>query len=145
EGLYFDHSGYTWCYTYVYIQEGVTFIAKRSQQNRPPTRAQQRSIMCTYLKNMEGWKPKRVNTIVDFRTELVKESSKKAETDLDKNKRAEAEVMEGSYKRAREELEQESIKKQKVDEDKEIAELQSLIEIVLDEEEVTIDVIPLAT
>ncbi|GJT60836.1 hypothetical protein Tco_1004369 [Tanacetum coccineum] len=29
EGLYFDPSGYAWCYTYTYIQEGVTFIAKR--------------------------------------------------------------------------------------------------------------------
>ncbi|GKA24149.1 retrotransposon protein, putative, ty1-copia subclass [Tanacetum coccineum] len=28
EGLYFDPSGYAWCYTYAYIQEGVTFIAK---------------------------------------------------------------------------------------------------------------------
>ncbi|GJY49112.1 hypothetical protein Tco_0439068 [Tanacetum coccineum] len=69
------------------------FAVKRAEENRnrPPTRAQQRSIMCTYLKNMAGWKPKdlknksfaniqelfdkafkRVNTFVDFRTELVK-------------------------------------------------------------------------
>ncbi|GKB51384.1 hypothetical protein Tco_0902137 [Tanacetum coccineum] len=36
------------------------FTAKRAEEkrNRPPTRAQQRRIMCTYLKNMEGWKPK---------------------------------------------------------------------------------------
>ncbi|GKB20211.1 RNA-directed DNA polymerase, eukaryota, partial [Tanacetum coccineum] len=65
------------------------FAVKRAEEkrNRPPTRAQQRSIMCTYLKNMAGWKPKdlknksfaniqelfdkafkRVNTFVDFRT-----------------------------------------------------------------------------
>ncbi|GKA29609.1 hypothetical protein Tco_0715854 [Tanacetum coccineum] len=143
------------------------FAAKRAEEkrNRPPTRAQQRNIMCTYLKNMEGWKPKslknksfaniqelfekamkRVNTFVDYRTELVEESSKKAETELEENlKKAEAEVMEGSSKRAGEELEQESIKKQKVDEDKETAELQSLIEVIPDEEEVAIDVVPLAT
>ncbi|GKC60669.1 hypothetical protein Tco_1088267, partial [Tanacetum coccineum] len=67
--------------------------------------------MCTYLKNMEGKKPKelknksfdsiqkmfvrafkRVNTFVDFRTDLVK----------------------GSSKRAGEELEQENANKQKV-------------------------------
>ncbi|GJX16250.1 hypothetical protein Tco_0217082 [Tanacetum coccineum] len=120
--------------------------------------------MCTYLKNMEGWKTKslknksfaniqelfdkaikKVNTFVDFRTELVKESSKKAETKLEENKKAEAEVMEGSSKRAGEELEQEIIKKQKVDEDKETVELQSLIEIVSDEEEVAINAIPLAS
>ncbi|GKA22665.1 hypothetical protein Tco_0708627 [Tanacetum coccineum] len=95
-----------------------------------------------YLKNMEGKKPKnlknesfdsiqkmfdrafkRVNTFVDFRTDLV----------------------EGSSKRAGEELEQESTKKQKVDKDKDTAELQSLMEVIPDEEEVAIDVVPLAT
>ncbi|GJV70358.1 hypothetical protein Tco_1490353 [Tanacetum coccineum] len=121
--------------------------------------------MCTYLKNMEGWKPKslknksfaniqelfekamkRVNTFVNYRTELVEESSNKAEIELEENlKKAEAEVIEGSSKRAREELEQESIKKLKVDKDKEIVELQSLIEVIPDEEEVAIDVVPLAT
>ncbi|GKF77491.1 hypothetical protein Tco_0229961 [Tanacetum coccineum] len=32
------------------------FTSKRAKEkrNRPPTRTQQRSIMCTYLKNMEG-------------------------------------------------------------------------------------------
>ncbi|GJW24914.1 hypothetical protein Tco_0038725 [Tanacetum coccineum] len=98
--------------------------------------------MITYLKNMEGWKHKdlkskdfdsikelfdkafkRVNMFVDFRTDLV----------------------EGSSKRAGEELEQESTKKQKVDEDKDTAELQSLMEVIPDEEEVAIDVVPLAT
>nr|GFB72120.1 hypothetical protein [Tanacetum cinerariifolium] len=75
------------------------FAAKRvkEKRNRPPTRAQPRSIMCTYLKNIEGWKlkslknksfaniqemfdkaMKRVNTFVDYWTELVLESSNKA-------------------------------------------------------------------
>ncbi|GJS63905.1 hypothetical protein Tco_0678469 [Tanacetum coccineum] len=79
------------------------FAAKRAKEkrNRLPTRAQQRSIMCTYLKNMEGWKPKslknksfaniqdsfdkvmkRVNTFVDYKTELVEESSKKEEAEI---------------------------------------------------------------
>ncbi|GJR00144.1 putative ribonuclease H-like domain-containing protein [Tanacetum coccineum] len=66
---------------------------------------------------------KRVNTFVDFRTDLV----------------------EGSSKRAGEELEQESTNKQKVDEDKDTTELQSLMEFILDEEEVAINVVPLAT
>ncbi|GKD69965.1 hypothetical protein Tco_1324055 [Tanacetum coccineum] len=86
------------------------FAAKRAeeQRNKPPTQAQQRKIMCTYLKNMEGYKLKdlkskgfdsiqemfdrafkRVNTFVNFKTDLV----------------------EGSSKRAGEELEQESTKK----------------------------------
>nr|GEW10475.1 reverse transcriptase domain-containing protein [Tanacetum cinerariifolium] len=104
------------------------FAAKRAEEkrNRPPTRAQQRSIMCNYLKNMKGWKlnsmknkylaniqelfdkaMKKVNTFVDYKTELVEESSKKAE----------AEVMKGSSKRAGTEREQESSKKQKIDDD----------------------------
>ncbi|GJZ09006.1 hypothetical protein Tco_0543289 [Tanacetum coccineum] len=79
---------------------------------------------------------KRVNTFVDYRTELVEENSKKAEAEI---------AQEKSSKRAREELEQESSKKHKVKEDTETSELQSLIEIVPDEEEVEIDAIPLAT
>ncbi|GJZ29900.1 putative ribonuclease H-like domain-containing protein [Tanacetum coccineum] len=119
------------------------FAAKRAEEkrNKPPTQAQQRKIMCTYLKNMEGKKPKdlknksfdsiqkmfdrafkRVNTFVDFRTDL----------------------MEGSSKRAEEELEQESSKKQKLDDDKETTELKSLMEVILDKEDVALDAIPLA-
>nr|GEZ94364.1 Gag-Pol polyprotein [Tanacetum cinerariifolium] len=116
------------------------FATKRAEEKRniTPTRAQQRCIMCTYLKNMEGWKlkslknkpfvniqelfdkaMKRVNAFVDYRTELVEESSKKAK----------AEVIEGSSKRAGIELEQESSKKQKIDDDKETAELKQKLDI----------------
>ncbi|GKE84982.1 hypothetical protein Tco_1558724 [Tanacetum coccineum] len=96
--------------------------------------------MYTYLKNMDGYKLKdlklkefdsiqemfdrafkRVNTFEDFRTELV----------------------EGKEKRAREELIEESSKKQKVDDDKETSELKQCLKIIPDEEEVTINVIPL--
>ncbi|GKF14422.1 hypothetical protein Tco_0055884, partial [Tanacetum coccineum] len=40
------------------------FAAKRAEERRykTPTKAQQRSIMCTYLKNMAGWKPKDLKT-----------------------------------------------------------------------------------
>nr|GEV79321.1 hypothetical protein [Tanacetum cinerariifolium] len=88
------------------------FAAKAAEEkrNKPPTQAQQRKTMCTYLKNVEGKKLKdlknksfdsiqkifdiafyKVNTFVDFRTELV----------------------EGSSMRAGEKLTQESAKKQK--------------------------------
>ncbi|GJW89365.1 hypothetical protein Tco_0164705 [Tanacetum coccineum] len=82
------------------------FAAKRAEEkrNKPPTQAQQRKNMCTYLKNMEGKKLK----------------------DL-KNK---------SFDSISED--------QKVDEDKDTAELQSLIEVIPDKEEVEIDVVPLA-
>ncbi|GJS72128.1 putative ribonuclease H-like domain-containing protein [Tanacetum coccineum] len=105
------------------------FAAKRAEEkrNRPPTKAQQRSIMCTYLKNMAGWKAKdlknksfetiqglfdkamkRVNTFVDMDTELVGDDAK-------------------------------------VDDDQEEARIKELLNIVPGEEEVAIDAIPLAT
>nr|GEZ04528.1 hypothetical protein [Tanacetum cinerariifolium] len=114
-------------------------------------KSQQRSLVCTYLKNMDGWKPKalkiksfaeiqelfdkamtRINNFVDFRTKLVEESSKKAE--------------ESSSKRAVEELEQENTKKQKVDDDQEETELKKCLEIIPDgEDDVTIDATPLSS
>ncbi|GKC78766.1 hypothetical protein Tco_1129540, partial [Tanacetum coccineum] len=64
---------------------------------------------------------KRVNTLEDFRTELV----------------------EGKEKRAGTKLIQENVKKQKVDDDKETAKLKQCMEIIPDEEDVTIEPIPL--
>ncbi|GJX12389.1 homeodomain-like protein [Tanacetum coccineum] len=112
--------------------------------------------MCTYLKNMAGWKPKdlknksfaniqelfniamkRVNTFVGMDTELVKGSEIRAEGSETRE--------ESILKRAGDELEQEKANKQKVDEDKETTELKSLMEVIPDEEEVAVDVIPLAT
>nr|GFB97097.1 hypothetical protein [Tanacetum cinerariifolium] len=67
------------------------FVAKRTaeKRNKPPTKAQQRSIMSTYMKNIDRWKPralknksfteikelfdkaiKRINNFNNFRTEL---------------------------------------------------------------------------
>nr|GFA14872.1 hypothetical protein [Tanacetum cinerariifolium] len=64
----------------------------------------------------------RVKTFEDFRTELV----------------------EGKEKRAGIELIQEITKKQKVEDDKETAKLKRFMEIIPDEEEVAMDVIPLS-
>ncbi|GJU12247.1 hypothetical protein Tco_1134643 [Tanacetum coccineum] len=98
--------------------------------------------MITYLKNMEGWKHKELKS-KDF--DSIKELFDKAFTRVNMFVDFRTELVEGSSKRAREELEQESTKKQKVDEDKDTAELQSLMEVIPDEEEVAIDVVPLAT
>ncbi|GKD61394.1 hypothetical protein Tco_1298903 [Tanacetum coccineum] len=78
----------------------------------------------------------RVNMFVDKDTELVKESSKKAEAEM---------AQESSLKRAGDELEHEKEKKQKIDDDQEEAEMKKLIKVVPNEEEVAIDAIPLAT
>ncbi|GKC66636.1 hypothetical protein Tco_1099234 [Tanacetum coccineum] len=96
------------------------FATKRAKEkrNRPPTRAQQRSIMCTYLKTLK--------------TELMEESSKKQSME-ESSKKAEAEIaQESSSKRAGEALEQESSKKQKVEEDNELEELKQCLELILD-------------
>ncbi|GJR08530.1 putative ribonuclease H-like domain-containing protein [Tanacetum coccineum] len=97
------------------------FAVKREEEkrNRPPTKAQQRSLMSTYLKNMARWKPrdlknktftniqelfdkamKRVNTFVDMDIELVEGSEVRAEGN-------EIIAQERSLKRAGDELEQE--------------------------------------
>nr|GEX69619.1 hypothetical protein [Tanacetum cinerariifolium] len=131
------------------------FAAKRAEEkiNRPPIKAQQRSIVYIYLKNIKGYKlnslknksfadiqglfdkaMKIVNTFVNYTTELVEKSSKKVEVVI---------THEESLKRARDELEQETAKKQKIVDDKEIANLKQLVKIIL-EEDIAIDVIPLA-
>ncbi|GKD13289.1 hypothetical protein Tco_1197696, partial [Tanacetum coccineum] len=142
------------------------FAAKRTEEtrNRPPTKAQQRSIMCTYLKNMAGWKPKdlknkpfatiqdlfdkamkRVNTFVDMDTELLEGGEVREEGNETRE--------ESSSKRAGDELESDKSKKQKlnekveaeVDDAKEAKELKQCLEIVPDNrDDVTIDAIPLS-
>ncbi|GKC03536.1 hypothetical protein Tco_0995146 [Tanacetum coccineum] len=105
------------------------FAALRAQEkrNKPPTKAQKKSTMSTYLKHMAGYKQSqlknksfaeiqklfdkamtRVNMFVDMDTELVRESSKKDEAEM---------AQESSSKRA----------------------------VIFDEEGVAIDAIPLST
>ncbi|GJV24871.1 hypothetical protein Tco_1377566 [Tanacetum coccineum] len=101
------------------------FAAKRVEErrNRPPTKAQQRSIM--------------VNTFVDMDTKLVGCSEVREEGSETRE--------ESSSKRAGDELEQEPSKKQKMEYDKETSKLQSMMEVIPDEEKVAVDAIPLAT
>ncbi|GJY31241.1 hypothetical protein Tco_0414736 [Tanacetum coccineum] len=129
-------------------------LIAQEKRNKPPTKAQKKSTMSTYLKHMAGYKQSqlknksfaeiqklfdkamtRVHMFVDMDTELVKESSKKDETEM---------AQECSSKRAGDELEQEKEKKQKID-DQDEAEMKKLIEVIPNEEEVAIDAIPLAT
>nr|GEW77927.1 hypothetical protein [Tanacetum cinerariifolium] len=134
------------------------FVAKRDKErrNKPHTKAQQRSIMSTYLKNVDGWKIKSlkkksfaeiqelfdkaikiINNFVDFKTELVEESTNKDEEET---------TQESSSKREGDELEQERSKKQKVKDDKESEELKKCLEIIPDDgDDVTIDATPLSS
>ncbi|GJR73851.1 hypothetical protein Tco_0086216 [Tanacetum coccineum] len=128
------------------------FAAQRAaeQRSKPPTKAQMRNKMCTYLRNMGGYKHHqlkgrsyeeiqklfdKVYKEVNLFVPMVVEDAKKAKADTEQ---------EISTKRASDELEQEKAKKQKIDDDQEEAELKKHMEIVKDDE-VTIDAIPLAT
>nr|GEW26074.1 hypothetical protein [Tanacetum cinerariifolium] len=108
------------------------------------------------VQDKDGWKPKalknksfaeiqelfdkamkRINTFVDFRTELVEESTKKDKAET---------VQESSSKRTGDDLEQERSKKQKMENDKESVELKKCLEIIPDNgDEVTIDATPLSS
>ncbi|GJT20495.1 putative ribonuclease H-like domain-containing protein [Tanacetum coccineum] len=144
------------------------FAMLRAEEKRrkPPTKAQKRNQMSTYLKNMGGYKHnqlksksyeeiqkmfdnemRRVNTFIPMDSEVVKskkgteESSKGTEDELesDKSKKAESK----SSKRQRMEDDKETDEHEEVEEDDE-AELKKHLVIVKDDE-IAIDVIPLAT
>ncbi|GJV82790.1 hypothetical protein Tco_1522688 [Tanacetum coccineum] len=127
------------------------------QRRKAPTKAQKRNQMCTYLKNMAafthsqlknksfdevqkafdktiGW----IDSFVSMDSEVVKGGKEKDEGSV-------TIAEENSSKRAGTELEQERIKKQKIDGDQEEAEMKKHMEIFVDEEEITVDAIPLAT
>nr|GEX75250.1 hypothetical protein [Tanacetum cinerariifolium] len=88
------------------------------KRNKPPTQAQQRKTMCTYLKNMEGYKLKD-SKLKEF--DRIQEMFEKAFKMVNTFKDFRAELVKGKEKRAGEELIQESTKKQKVEDDKETA------------------------
>ncbi|GJV27926.1 ribonuclease H-like domain-containing protein [Tanacetum coccineum] len=111
------------------------FAALRAQEkrNKPPTKAQKKSTMSTYLKHMAGYK----------QSQLKNKSFAEIQKLFDKAMTRMAQ--ESSLKRAGDKLEQEKEKKQKIDDDQEEVEMKKLIKVVPDEEEIAIDAIPLAT
>ncbi|GKA76276.1 hypothetical protein Tco_0782737, partial [Tanacetum coccineum] len=119
------------------------FAAMRAKEmrNKPPTKAQKRNTMSTYLKNIGGYKHNQLkNKIFDDIQKLFDKSMKRVNTFVDMDTK----MVEGSEKRAGEELMQESAKKQNVDDDKETKELKSIMKVMPDKEEVALDAIPLA-
>nr|GFA37647.1 hypothetical protein [Tanacetum cinerariifolium] len=118
------------------------FIAKRAKEkrNKPPTQAQKRKIMCTYLKNMKGYTLKQLKS---FEFDKIQEMFDRAFKRVNTFEPIRSELVERKEKRAGEELIQESTKKQKVEDDKETTDLRQLMEIISNEE-VAIDAIPLA-
>ncbi|GJY91336.1 hypothetical protein Tco_0506532 [Tanacetum coccineum] len=128
-------------------------LRAEEKRRKPPTKAQKRNLMSTYLKNMDS-------EVVKSK-EGTEESSKRIEDELEADKSKKAESSEkkaegirkksSGKKRAGKEHKQESSKRQRMEDDKEIdkeddeAEMKKHMEVVQDDEEIAIDVIPLAT
>ncbi|GJS88174.1 hypothetical protein Tco_0770810 [Tanacetum coccineum] len=150
------------------------FVALRAQEkrNRPPTKAQKRTQMSTYLKHMGRYtykqlkgksfdkiqklfdkEMKRVNTFVDMGSEVQESKEKKVEGSEETVKGSRKKML--GRKRAEKEQQQESSKKQRVEEDKESDEVEEVEEddeaelmkhlVIKKNEDIAIDAIPLAT
>ncbi|GJS89400.1 hypothetical protein Tco_0772036 [Tanacetum coccineum] len=122
-------------------------------RRKPPTKAQKRNQMCTYLKNMANYKHSQLKNKSFEEIQMLFDNTMKwvdsfvpMDTEVVEGSKSQAE---GSKKRTREELEFDNSNKQKIDENVEVevddeAEMKKLIVIVPDDE-VANDAIPLAT
>ncbi|GJS49713.1 hypothetical protein Tco_0599834 [Tanacetum coccineum] len=147
------------------------FAALRAQEkrNRPPTKAQKRTQMSTYLKHMGGYtykqlkgksfdeiqklfdkEMKRVNTFVAMGSEVQERKENKEEGREETTKGSRKKML--GRKRAGKEQQKESSKKQKVKEEKESEEVDEIDEaelkkllVIKKDEDIAIDAIPLAT
>ncbi|GJU87579.1 hypothetical protein Tco_1295125 [Tanacetum coccineum] len=150
------------------------FAALRAQEkrNRPPTKAQKRTQMSTYLKHMEEYtykqlkgksfdeiqklfdkEMKRVNTFVAMGSEVQERKEKKVEGSEETAKGSRKKIL--GKKRAGKEQQQESSKKQRMDKDKESDEVDEVSGddegklmkhlVIKKDEDIAIDTIPLAT
>ncbi|GJU17219.1 hypothetical protein Tco_1145185 [Tanacetum coccineum] len=150
------------------------FAALRAQEkrNRPPTKAQKRTQMSTYLKHMGGYtykqlkeksfdeiqrlfdkEMKRVNTFVAMGSEVQESKEEKVEGSEETAKGSRKKML--GRKRAGKEQQQESSKKQRMKEDKESDEVDEASEddegelmkhlVIKKDEDIAIDAIPLAT
>ncbi|GJZ51341.1 hypothetical protein Tco_0605856, partial [Tanacetum coccineum] len=150
------------------------FAALRAQEkrNRPPTKAQKRTQMSTYLKHMGGYtykqlkgksfdeiqklfdkEMKRVNTFVAMGSEVQESKEKKVEGSKETAKGNIKKML--GRKRAEKEQQQESSKKQRIEEDKGSDEVEEVSEdgegelikhlVIKKDKDIAIDAIPLAT
>ncbi|GJZ99989.1 hypothetical protein Tco_0672540 [Tanacetum coccineum] len=144
------------------------FAVLRAQEkrNRPPTKAQKRTQMSTYLKHMGGYtykqlkgkcfdeiqklfnkEMKRVNKFMAMGSEVQESKEKKVEGSEETAKSSRKKM--SGRKRAGKEQQQESSKKQKVEKEKESDKVEEVDEVKLlvikKDEDIAIDAIPLAT
>nr|GEV00044.1 hypothetical protein [Tanacetum cinerariifolium] len=116
------------------------FAAKRAkkQRNKPPTKAEQRKKMCTYMKHMarykdKNFKGKSFDVIKQMFDKAYKQVNDFVPMDIEssgKKVNSSGKKAESSKKRTRAALSEESVKRQKVKDDAQKAELKSCLEIV---------------
>ncbi|GKB02422.1 hypothetical protein Tco_0830511 [Tanacetum coccineum] len=112
-------------------------------RNKPPTKAQRRKYMTTFLKNQADWKAKQLKGYSFEEIEQIfNVAYKRVHSFVSMGKEVESE----RSKRAGESLEQESAKKQKIKDEKEFEELKKCLEVIPDDgDDVFVDVTPLAS
>nr|GEW90013.1 hypothetical protein [Tanacetum cinerariifolium] len=129
-------------------------LRAEERRRKPPTKAQKRKQMCTYLKNMAEFTH---NQLKSKFFEEVQQAFNKTMDWINNFVAMDSEAVKDrlveSYKRAGDETEQESAKKQKLDEnvqaevaDDDTTELKRCLELVLeDDDDVTIKATPLSS
>ncbi|GJR99464.1 hypothetical protein Tco_0315973 [Tanacetum coccineum] len=105
---------------------------------KPPTKAQKRNQMCTYLKNMANYKHSQLKNKSFEEIQMLFDNTIKwvdsfvpMDSKVVKGSKIQAE---GSKKRTRKELDEESVKRQNLEDDAEKAEFKACLEIVLDDD-----------
>ncbi|GJY24718.1 hypothetical protein Tco_0398376 [Tanacetum coccineum] len=103
-------------------------------RRKPPTKAQKRNQMCTYLKNMANYKHSQLKNKSFEEIQMLFDNTMKwvdsfvpMDSEVVEGSKSQAE---GSKKRTRKELDEESVKRQKLEDDAEKAELKACLEIV---------------
>ncbi|GJU94010.1 hypothetical protein Tco_1318766 [Tanacetum coccineum] len=128
------------------------FAMLRAEEKRrkPPTKAQKRNQMSTYLKSMVKSKKATEESSKGTEDELKSDKSKKAKSSEEKAKGSRKKML--GKKRAGKEQHQESSKRQRMEDDKETDEHEEVNEaelkkhlVIVKDDDIAIDVIPLAT
>ncbi|GKC64898.1 hypothetical protein Tco_1097496 [Tanacetum coccineum] len=103
-------------------------------RRKPPTKAQKRNQMCTYLKNIANYKHSQLKNKSFEEIQMLFDNTMKwadsfvpMDSEVVEGSKSQAE---GSKKRTRKELDEESVKRQKLEDDAKKAELKACLEIV---------------
>ncbi|GKA96910.1 hypothetical protein Tco_0824804 [Tanacetum coccineum] len=113
-------------------------------RRKPPTKAQKRNQMCTYLKNMANYKHSQLKNKGFEEIQMLFDNAMKwidsfvpLDSEVVEGSKSQAE---GSKKRTKKELDEESVKRQKLKDDAEKVELKLYLEIVpIDDEAINVE------